>query len=67
MHFVRRGMALRLLQLVPAGLTRVFFSDSGSVAVEVAIKMSLQYWHGRGKPGKRRLLSVTAALWSKCS
>jgi Aminotransferase class-III len=36
----------------------VFFSDSGSVAIEVAIKMALQYWVGRGRPAKTRLLTV---------
>lgn len=46
-----------LVQISPAGLDTVFFSDSGSIAVEVAIKMALQYWRGRGKPGKRRLMT----------
>jgi adenosylmethionine---8-amino-7-oxononanoate aminotransferase len=50
-------LAGRLVDIVPAGLQHVFFTDSGSVAVEVAIKMSLQYWRARGKPGKRRLLT----------
>lgn len=50
-------LAARLAALTPAGLERVFFSDSGSVAVEVAIKMAQQYWIGRGRPGKWRLLA----------
>jgi adenosylmethionine---8-amino-7-oxononanoate aminotransferase len=50
-------LAGRLVDITPAGLQHVFFSDSGSVAVEVAIKMCLQYWRARGKPGKRRLLT----------
>ncbi|MBV9661305.1 MAG: adenosylmethionine--8-amino-7-oxononanoate transaminase [Acidimicrobiales bacterium] len=51
-------LAERLVALAPNGLEHVFFSDSGSVAVEVAIKMALQYWVGRGRPAKRRLLTV---------
>jgi len=48
----------RLVDLAPAGLTRVFLSDSGSVAVEIALKMALQVWHSRGRPEKRRLLTI---------
>jgi adenosylmethionine-8-amino-7-oxononanoate aminotransferase len=51
-------LAERLVELAPAGLDRVFFSDSGSVAVEVAIKMALQHWAGRGRPRRNRLLTV---------
>jgi adenosylmethionine-8-amino-7-oxononanoate aminotransferase len=48
----------KLVALTPAPLQHVFFSDSGSVAVEVAIKMALQYWQARGRPAKRRLLTL---------
>ncbi|MCC7257771.1 MAG: adenosylmethionine--8-amino-7-oxononanoate transaminase [Gammaproteobacteria bacterium] len=51
-------LARRLLAIVPPGLQRVFFCDSGSVAVEVAIKMALQYWAATGRPGKHRLLTL---------
>jgi adenosylmethionine---8-amino-7-oxononanoate aminotransferase len=51
-------LASRLVQITPAGLEHVFFSDSGSVSVEVAIKICLQYWHARGRPERRRLLTV---------
>lgn len=51
-------LARRLVRLTPEPLQHVFFCDSGSVAVEVAIKMALQYWWGVGKPGKSRLLTV---------
>jgi adenosylmethionine-8-amino-7-oxononanoate aminotransferase len=48
----------RLVSMSPAGLDRVFLSDSGSVAVEVAIKMALQVWHSRGQPERRRLMTL---------
>ena len=48
----------RLVELSPAGLEQVFFCDSGSVSVEVAIKMALQYWQARGEEGKNRLLTI---------
>lgn len=48
----------RLVERAPAGLERVFLSDSGSVAVEVAIKMALQFWQARGRPERRRLLAL---------
>ena len=51
-------LASRLAAMAPSGLETVFFADSGSVAVEVAIKMALQYQAARGKPGKHRLLTV---------
>jgi adenosylmethionine-8-amino-7-oxononanoate aminotransferase len=51
-------LAERLVELTPAGLERVFFADSGSVAVEVAIKMALQYQRAAGYPRRRRLLTV---------
>ena len=47
-----------LVKLTPSGLERVFLSDSGSVSVEVAIKMALQYWISRGEPKRHRLLSI---------
>jgi adenosylmethionine---8-amino-7-oxononanoate aminotransferase len=51
-------LAERLVALTPDGLERVFFADSGSVAVEVAIKMCLQYHHAQGHSERRRLLTV---------
>ncbi len=48
----------RLVELTPAPLEKVFFCDSGSVAVEVAIKMAIQYWQARGQPAKHRLLAL---------
>ncbi|MFT6311470.1 MAG: adenosylmethionine-8-amino-7-oxononanoate aminotransferase [Porticoccus sp.] len=51
-------LAKKLVDLTPAPLTKVFLSDSGSVAVEVAIKMALQYWLSGGASSKTRLLTV---------
>jgi adenosylmethionine---8-amino-7-oxononanoate aminotransferase len=51
-------LATRLAQLAPPGLEHVFFADSGSVAVEVAIKLCLQYQRAVGRPDRRRLITV---------
>src|SRR5437773_12045631 len=45
-------LARRLAALLPGDLERVFFSESGSVAVEIALKMALQYWRNRGRPAR---------------
>ncbi|MFC3120734.1 adenosylmethionine--8-amino-7-oxononanoate transaminase [Agaribacter flavus] len=47
----------RLLEIVPDGLNRVFLADSGSVSVEVAIKMAIQYWACQGRPEKSKLVT----------
>jgi adenosylmethionine-8-amino-7-oxononanoate aminotransferase len=54
-------LAHRLCQLAPPGLNKVFFADNGSAAVEVALKMSFQYWQQVGKPQKSRFVSLTDA------
>ena len=51
-------LARTLVQLTPQGLEHVFFCDSGSVAVEVAIKMAIQYWGAVGRPEKHRLATI---------
>ncbi|HYB23976.1 MAG TPA: adenosylmethionine--8-amino-7-oxononanoate transaminase [Solirubrobacteraceae bacterium] len=51
-------LAQRLTELAPAGLERVFLADSGSVSVEVAIKLCLQYQRALGRPRRTRLLTV---------
>jgi adenosylmethionine-8-amino-7-oxononanoate aminotransferase len=56
---IRFGAAL--LQVAPAGLTRVFYSDSGSTAVEIALKQSFQYWQLRGQRSKQRFLRLGEA------
>ena len=48
----------RLVQMTSANLTKVFLADSGSIAVEVALKMALQYWQGRNQPQKQRIMTV---------
>ena len=48
----------RLAEITPAALQRVFLCDSGSVSIEVAIKMALQYYRARGLAGRTRLLTV---------
>ena len=50
-------LARRLVEITPEPLRHVFLADSGSVSVEVAIKMALQYWRSVGKPAKQRLLT----------
>ena len=51
-------LARTLIAMTPPGLERVFFADSGSVAIEVAIKLALQYRAARGEPRRQRLLTV---------
>jgi adenosylmethionine-8-amino-7-oxononanoate transaminase len=54
-------LAERLVELAPPGLTRVFYSDDGSTAMEVAIKMALQYWQHRQRPQRTRFVAFTDA------
>ena len=56
-HEPAARLAQLLVELTPPGLETVFFSDSGSVSVEVAIKMALQYWRSLGLPAKHRLMT----------
>jgi len=57
-HKPAAELAALLLQIAPENMAHVFFSDSGSVSVEVAIKMAIQYWHAQGKAKKSRLLTI---------
>ena len=52
-------LAARLVELAPPRLSRVFYSDSGSTAIEIALKMAFQYWHQRGGQHARRTGFVT--------
>lgn len=56
-HEPAARLAQLLVEVTPEGLDTVFFSDSGSVSVEVAVKMALQYWRCSGHPGKSRLMT----------
>ena len=50
-----------LIDITPAPLQKVFYSDSGSVAVEVAMKMAIQYWHAKGQKNKQQFISLRSA------
>ena len=52
------ALAEQLTRIAPAGLTRCFYADNGSAAVEVALKMSFHYWQNRGQPRKRRFVTL---------
>ncbi|MFH0985991.1 MAG: adenosylmethionine--8-amino-7-oxononanoate transaminase [Candidatus Omnitrophota bacterium] len=51
-------LAEKLIKIAPKGLTRVFYSDSGSEAVEVALKMAFQYWAQKGHPQKKKFVKL---------
>ena len=54
-------LAEKLAEITPSGLTKVFFADNGSSAIEVALKMSFQYHQQKNKPNKKRFLALTDA------
>jgi adenosylmethionine-8-amino-7-oxononanoate transaminase len=54
-------LATKLCQIAPASLKRVFYSDSGSTAVEIALKLAFQYWQLRGQPRRTRFLALDQA------
>jgi len=60
-HEPSAALAQELCAVAPAGLSRVFFSDDGSTAVEVALKLSLQYWAQNGRPQRTRFLALDGA------
>ncbi|MES9863260.1 MAG: adenosylmethionine--8-amino-7-oxononanoate transaminase [Candidatus Thiodiazotropha sp. LLP2] len=57
-HQPAADLAEKLIEITPGPLQTVFFSDSGSVSVEVAMKMAIQYWHDKGLPEKQRFLTI---------
>jgi adenosylmethionine-8-amino-7-oxononanoate aminotransferase len=60
-HEPAARLARKLIDLTPPGLAHVFFADSGSVAVEVALKMAIQYWQARGEPERQRFIALRNA------
>lgn len=58
-HAPAAELAGRLVRLAPDGLTRVFYSDSGAEAVEIALKMAYQYWQHRGDEGRSRYVAFS--------
>jgi len=60
-HAPALHLAQRLAAIAPGDLSRVFFSDSGSVAVEVALKMAVQYWLNKGEKGRTQFVSFRHA------
>lgn len=54
-------LAEKLVKIAPKGLNRVFFSDNGSTAVEIALKMAFQYWEQKGFEGKKKFVAFTGA------
>jgi adenosylmethionine-8-amino-7-oxononanoate aminotransferase len=57
-HPLAAELAEKLVEIVPRGLSRVFYSDNGSTAVEIALKMAFQYWQHKSKKNKTRFLSI---------
>jgi adenosylmethionine-8-amino-7-oxononanoate aminotransferase len=53
-------LAQKLVEITPVGLTRVFYSDAGATAVEVALKLAVQYWQLKGRKGKVRFASLVS-------
>ncbi|MGH9534589.1 MAG: adenosylmethionine--8-amino-7-oxononanoate transaminase [Terriglobales bacterium] len=60
-HRPAAELAEKLAAALPAGLTRVFYSDDGSTAVEVALKMALQYWHNQGQTQRTGFVALDYA------
>lgn len=57
-HPLAAELAEKLVEIAPKGLSRVFYSDNGSTAVEISLKMAFQYWQQKGKENKTMFLSL---------
>src|SRR6185436_332632 len=60
-HEPAEQLAAALSRIVPSNLTRLFFSDNGSTAVEAAVKIAVQYWHNTGRKEKCRIVALEHA------
>jgi adenosylmethionine-8-amino-7-oxononanoate aminotransferase len=63
-HFTHEpavALAERLLEILPGKPARIFYSDNGSTAVEVALKMAIQFWRNKDKPGRNKILAFEHA------
>lgn len=58
-HRPAAELAARLCRIAPEGLSRVFFSDNGSTAVEVSLKLAVQYWRNLGQPKRKRFVALS--------
>ncbi len=54
-------LAKKLIEIVPKGLSKVFYSDNGSTSVEIALKMAYQYWQQKGEKRRKRFIALTNA------
>src|SRR4030095_10037402 len=60
-HSPAEELAHALERYLPPSLNRIFYSDNGSTAVEVALKIAIQYWHNKGRSSKRRIIALENA------
>jgi adenosylmethionine---8-amino-7-oxononanoate aminotransferase len=60
-HSPAMQLTEQLISITPEPLDAVFYSDSGSVSVDVAMKMAIQYWHAKGEPQRQRFISLRSA------
>jgi len=57
-HAPAVDLAEKLVDVIPSGLHRIFYSDNGSTAVEVALKLAVQYWRNQGKPARTKFVAL---------
>jgi adenosylmethionine---8-amino-7-oxononanoate aminotransferase len=61
-HEPAARLAEELISVAPPGMSRVFYSDNGSTAIEVALKLALQLWQNEGRPSRRRFVALDGAF-----